>query len=77
MVIGFFMFSGCGNDKPSSTTKNSGVVQTERKYFLYSTSRSNEYLSFLDKFDEEKYEIVNISVGHYGDTYYMVTYKVK
>ena len=45
-------------------------------YFLFETEDKQEYLNFLEDFDEAKYEIVDISVN-YHYTYFYVTYKVK
>ena len=58
-------------------------VDENLSYHLYSTSKRNEYLKFLEEFDESKFEIVNIttvaeSTNLYGGAAsYMVTYKNK
>ena len=80
----------CGCEVKTTTTQSIvGEVQKEPtteaiygNYFLFETVDKQEYLNFLEDFDETKYEIVNIStsksVGGYGsDEFYMVTYKVK
>ena len=67
-----------------SSKKNSDNIQrtqTVGDYTLFQTLDAQEYLNFLDNFDETKYEIVNISTSLndgdiYGnDEFYMVTYR--
>ena len=58
----------------ASSTQNYG------EYYLFETTKPEEYLEFLEKFDEEKYEIVDISTSlnvylDGSDEFYMVTYK--
>ena len=53
------------------------------RYYLFQNNDANQYLQFLENFDEEKYEIVDISVscGQYISTedgiLYSVTYRSK
>ena len=70
---------------PSSETIYNDELQMEDEvigsHILFRTKDVQEYLNFLDNFDETKYEIVNIStsmhVEAYGnDEFYMITYKV-
>ena len=42
------------------------------KYHLFVTIKDQEYLEFLESFDETKYEIVDIS---HSNDYWHVTYK--
>ena len=54
----------------------------ESRYYLFKTKDVKQYLSFLEKFDEANYQIVDIStsmnVGVYGtQEFYMITYKKK
>ena len=68
------VFTGCDSTETITSTK------TEvGSYSIFQTEDVQEYLSFLENFDESKYEIVDISTSinfsGYGDTYYMVTYK--
>lgn len=50
-------------------------------YLLFQTDDVDEYLNFLNRFDEDKYEIVNIDtfvyeeLSNYDNEYYMITYK--
>ena len=77
-----FLDSITGNKKENPTT----VVQATKtqkvagKYFLFKTKSEQEYLNFLEAFDESKHKIVDISIcvqaGAFSTTeYYMVTYK--
>lgn len=55
-------------------------TQNYGEYYLFETTKQEEYLEFLDKFDEEKYKIVSISTSSQvyfrgSDEFYMVTYK--
>jgi len=67
---------------PETTTIISEKTQEiAGNYFLYKTVDAQEYLSFLEDFDETNYEIVDISTsmtvfGYGSDEFYMVTYKV-
>ena len=53
------------------------------RYYLFQNNDANQYLQFLENFDEEKFEIVDISVscGQYisteNDILYSVTYRSK
>ena len=58
----------------ASSTQNYG------EYYLFETTKPEEYLEFLEKLDEEEYEIIDISTSlkvHIdgSDEFYMVTYK--
>ena len=55
-------------------------TQNYGEYYLFETTKQEEYLEFLEKFDEEKYKIVDISTSSHvyfrgSDEFYMVTYK--
>lgn len=55
-------------------------TQNYGEYYLFETTKSQEYLEFLEKLDEEEYEIIDISTSlkvHIdgSDEFYMVTYK--
>lgn len=80
--------SGCSANTSSTTQSIIGEVQKTPEteviygnYFLFETRNKQEYLNFLEEFDEEKYEIVNISTSMYrselSSEFYMVTYKIK
>jgi len=53
------------------------------RYYLFRVNDSNKYLQFLENFDSNKYEIVNISIacGQYvsddSQVLYCVTYRLK
>ncbi len=58
----------------ASSTQNYG------EYYLFETTKPEEYLEFLEKLDEEEYEIIDISTSlkvHIdgSDEFYIVTYK--
>ena len=74
-----FGVCGCGNKK---TEKMSFPKEIESgSYLLFQTDDVDEYLNFLNRFDEDKYEIVNIDTfvyetsSNYDNEYYMITYK--
>ena len=70
-------------NKKEAPTKVVQVTKTQQvvgKYFLFKTKSEQEYLNFLEAFDETKHKIVDISVsvqvGTFSTTeHYMVTYK--
>lgn len=60
LILLTVFISGCGsNMKPKYIEK---TIESG-KYLLYETNDGNRYLQFLDSFDNEKYEIVDISYG--------------
>lgn len=72
------LLTGCGETTQTITSEKSVLVVGS--YSLFQTEDVQEYLSFLETFDESKYEIVDIStsmaVGYNGSgEFYMVTYK--
>ena len=72
------VFTGCGYTTETITSEKTQTVVGS--YSLFKTTDVQEYLTFLENFDESKYEIIDIStsmdVGVYGsDEFYMVTYK--
>lgn len=76
-VMALIMFTGCGETITQSTSETTLV-----KYYLYETNDAKEYLTFLETFDESKYEVVDISIGYDGRSitgtylnHYAVTYK--
>jgi len=84
LMISVSSLTGCGNKtqitQSSTDADNSTTVGN---YFLYETSSRQEYLSFLETLDESKYEIIDISIGYYGQSitgqhinHYNVTYRV-
>ncbi len=80
LVVITVLLSGCSIDE--SETIQSETTQTSvGSYSLFRTQDVQEYLSFLENFDETKYEIVDISTSLFGtrmygsDEFYIVTYK--
>ena len=74
LLIGIVMLTlilaGC-----SSETE---ATETHGKYHLFQTYSADEYLNFLENFDEETYDIVDISVGHNHFKFtYAITYENK
>lgn len=78
------LLTGCIGDKSKITQSNKNVDEATAlgNYFLYETKESEDYLSFLENFDDTKYEIVDISIGYNGTTatgkhinLYAVTYR--
>lgn len=79
MLVVTVLLSGCSSE---SETIHSETTQTSvGSYSLFRTQDVQEYLSFLENFDETKYEIVDISTSLFGtrtygsDEFYIVTYK--
>lgn len=76
--------NGCGSStKVTQSTVNLSEYSKSGNYFLYETKERDEYLNFLETFDDEKYELVDISIGYYGIgksgdyiNHYAVTYKL-
>ena len=77
MLVVTVLLSGCSSIEESETIHS----ETTGSYSLFRTQDVQEYLSFLENFDETKYEIVDISTSLYGtraygsDEFYIVTYK--
>lgn len=83
MLVVIVLLSGCSTESTEiSDTIHSETTHTSvGSYSLFRTQDAQEYLSFLENFDETKYEIVDISTSLYGartygsDEFYIVTYK--
>lgn len=75
-TILFTLFLTCSLTACNGTYSSSTSTPTETasNYFCYYTDNTNDYLNFLENFDDEKYEIFNIS---HGNTYWYVTYKLR
>lgn len=77
MFVVTTLLSGCS----TTETIHSETTQTSvGSYSLFRTTEIQEYLSFLEEFDETKFEIVDISTsmsvyGYGSDEFYIVTYK--
>lgn len=78
MLIGTLLLCGCGEE---TETIHSEKTQTAvGSYSLFRTTEVQEYLSFLEKFEATKFEIVDISTSMYvyangSSEFYIVTYK--
>ena len=83
MLMVITLLTACSSEeKPSSVTVQSEKTQeVVGSFYLFRTQDPQEYLTFLENFDETKYEIVDISTSYRyyyrgSDEFYMVTYKV-
>lgn len=75
-LVTVMALAGCSSS--SETIQSTTVVETVGSYSLFRTRDAQEYLSFLENFDEAKYEIVDISTSlTTGESYefYIITYK--
>ena len=69
----------------SQTTTESGkgeIFSQKGAYSVFRTRNMEEYLNFLDNFDDDRFEIVDISTSYHitsdgSDEFYMVTYRAK
>lgn len=80
-LILYVGLSGCSVEKEETINSETSQI-TEGRYSLFRTQDAQEYLSFLENFDETNYEIVDISTSLaeriYGsDEFYIITYKAK
>ncbi len=75
VVLALFL-TACSSEpriKSSSVTE-----EVPGRYRLFQTTSSDEYLNFLENFDEATYDIVDITVGHDSYSYrYSITYRDK
>ena len=56
------------------------TTSSEGTYFFFSTKSEEAYVEFLERFDKDKYEIIDISVqgeSFKSYAYYMITYTKK
>ena len=74
MIASFMVvFTACSKTETINSESAQTVVGS---YSLFRTTKVQEYLSFLENFDETKYEIVDISTSMsrgYSSEFYMVT----
>ena len=82
MIIFVLTLAGCSDSKKTETIV--GSSSSVGNYMLFQTDDVDEYLTFLENFDEDQYDIVNIdtfvreTATTYNNDYFMVTYhKVK
>ena len=72
---------GRKKESPYTITHMPETEERKARYYLFKTKDVTEYLKFLEKFDEAKYQIVNISTSmnvsalSSNQEFYMVTYK--
>lgn len=72
---------GCSSDtselpEPLDASVYNDAPYSVGIYSLFQTTDPQEYLNFLDNFDESKYEIVDISTYYRRpNVFYVVTYK--
>ncbi len=80
MIVLILSLVGCDSDTRKSETITSSK-EAVGSYSLFQTDDVDEYLRFLEEFNVDKYEIVNIDTLiretglSYNDDYYMITYK--
>ncbi len=78
LIFGLVLLSGCV--RIDETIHLEETTEAGR-YYLYRTNDDNKYLKFLENFNEDKYEIYNISFGCGDDVQseilYVVTYRLK
>lgn len=72
--------TGQKKEKTSTVVQATKTQKVAGQYFLFKTKSQQEYLNFLEAFNESKYKIVDISIsvqtGAFTSTEnYMVTYK--
>ena len=88
IIIPLILFAVAENkDKTnlSQTTTETGngeIFSKKGSYSLFRTRNMEEYLNFLDNFDDDRFEIVDISTSYHitsdgSDEFYMVTYRAK
>lgn len=77
VVIGMVFVTGCGSKNENDTPVDGSESNGTQKYFLKHFYREEEYLSFLERFDFENYEVFDVSVEGYGADEYFVTYRTK
>ncbi len=53
------------------------ISNRNKKFELFRTENEKEYHSFLENFDETKYELLDISPKGKSDKFYVVTYRKK
>lgn len=73
------LLAGCGEETTKTVTSSKAETVTG-SYALFQTEDVQEYLNFLENFDETKYEIVDISTSmdsgyQESGEFYMVTFK--
>jgi len=74
--------TGCGNSNNTTEVPSDvAEVTVQGKYSLFETESQAEYLEFLEELDNNKYEIVDISIsrtvsniGSLYRNYYVITY---
>ena len=71
LLLVFTMITACSGTIHSEKSQEE-VQEVAGSYHVFWTDSDNKYLSFLENFDETKYEIVDISHSRYD---WYVTYR--
>ena len=66
----------------TTETGNGEIFSKKGSYSSFRTRDMEEYLNFLENFDDDRFEIVDISTSYHitsdgSDEFYMVTYRAK
>lgn len=74
--------TGCGETTETIDSSQTATTTVSGSYHIFRTTVTKEYLNFLETFDENKYEIIDISasmntITSYSYDSYIVTYKDK
>lgn len=82
LIISCLLIFGLNSmlETPTGTVSSTKTQEIAGNYFLYRTKDSQDYLSFLENFDEEKYEIIDISNSMQtaeDKEFYIITYRKK
>ena len=79
-ILVILIFYGSGVMQPTTTYSDSAGLNNEESvgaHCLFTAHNEQDYLNFLNNFDETKYEMVSIDITNSNyNTYYHVTYKV-
>ena len=82
MSLSTTLCCGCASVKETEAIEIKKVDQSVGSYYLFKSDDSYEYLNFLENFDYENFEIVDISTNmkasrrYSYDELYLVTYKL-
>ncbi len=79
LLISLLVLCSCSPEKTETIHSENSYTQVG-SYHIFRTTEVEKYLSFMEDFDETKFEIIDISasmhITSYGsDEFYIVTYK--
>ena len=80
-TVAFCMVATTTKRNDNITAKTSAPsIQNYGDYYLFETTKSQEYLEFIATFNNDEYEIIDISTSlnvyfRGSDEFYMVTYR--